>query len=157
MNYKIIKKEAFKIIGKGKRVSIADCDVSQVISKLWDEAYNDGLFEKLSKLAGTLGLLGICMDHDQGEFTYVIAVEKPRIDVSGDLIEKEISAATWAVFESFGPLPGAIREVWKHIFSEWFPAKGYEHANAPDIEVYPPGDTNDSNYKCEVWVPIIKR
>jgi AraC family transcriptional regulator len=73
------------------------------------------------------------------------------------IVEKEIPASTWAVFESIGPMPGAIQKVWKRIFSEWFPATGYEHADAPELEVYLPGDPSDSNYKCEVWIPIINK
>ena len=75
----------------------------------------------------------------------------------GDLIEKEIPAATWAIFESVGPVPGAIQEVWSHIYSEWFPIAEYDHADAPELEVYLAGNPNHSDYKCEVWVPIIKK
>ncbi|MCL6613607.1 MAG: GyrI-like domain-containing protein [Firmicutes bacterium] len=74
-----------------------------------------------------------------------------------DLESKEIPAATWAVFTSVGPLPGAIQKVWGRIFSEWFPASGYEHADGPEIEVYPPGDGQAPDYRCEVWIPIVKK
>lgn len=159
MNYRIVEREAFKIIGKSKRVTTADGKNFEIIPRFWEESNNNGLCDQLCKLAGGLGLLGVCMDFDHEEevLTYMIAVEKPQEEVPGGLIEKEIPAATWAIFESVGPMPNAIQEIWERIFSEWFPATGYEHANAPELEVYLPGNPNDDNYKCEVWIPIIKK
>jgi AraC family transcriptional regulator len=159
MNYKIIEKEAFKVIGKAKRVSTVDGKNYEIIPKFWEESQQNGSCEKLCEYTGKMGLLGICMEFspEQEELTYVIASEKTSEDVPADFIEKEIPASTWAVFESVGPMPGAIQEVWKRIFAEWFPATGYEHADAPELEVYLPGNPEDENYKCEVWIPIIKK
>jgi AraC family transcriptional regulator len=158
MTYKIVSKEAFKVVGKSTRISSTNDDNSLAISRLWDEADAEGLLQTLSNLAGSRELIGVCTDYEQekGEFTYIIAIEKPSGVLPGDFIEREIPAATWAVFESVGPLPGAIQKVWRHIFSEWFPSTEYQHANAPELEIYPAGDTNERNYKCEAWVPIIK-
>lgn len=159
MNYKIVEKEAFKVIGSTKRVSTANYEHLMTIQKFWDESMGNGLCEQLSILAGDLGALGICMDFndENEEFTYAIAVEKTSEEVPSNLVEKEIPAATWAIFESIGPVTESVKEVWSRIFSEWFPSTGYEHADLPSLEVYPLGDTTDSNYKCEVWIPIIKK
>jgi len=64
---------------------------------------------------------------------------------------------SWAVFISVGPMPHAIVNVVSRIYQEWFPATGFEQADAPVLEVYFHGDTSAQNYKCEVWVPIVKR
>lgn len=42
------------------------------------------------------------------------------------------------------------------IYSEWFPTTDYERAGEFDMEVYPPGE-NDEKYRCEVWIPVIKK
>jgi AraC family transcriptional regulator len=159
MNYKIVEKDAFKIIGKSTKVTTVGGKNTEIIAEFWQESHRNGLSEKLCKFAGSMGMLGVCMDFDLGneEFTYVIGVEKPKAEVPEEFIEKEIPAATWAIFESVGPMPGAIQAVWARIFSEWFPSTGYEHAGGPELEVYPMGDTNDNSYKCEVWIPIIKK
>ncbi len=159
MNYRIVEKEGFKIIGVTKRVTTVDGKNYEIIPKFWQEVNSKGLCDKLSEHMGELGLLGICMDFspEQEEFTYVIGCEKTQNQVPEGFIEKEIPPSTWAIFESIGSMPGAIQNVWKRIFSEWFPATGYEHADAPELEVYLPGDPNDSNYKCEVWIPIINK
>jgi len=61
-----------------------------------------------------------------------------------------IPKQTWTAFESAGPIPDAIQDVWKRIFSEWFPTSGYEHAEGPEIEVYETGDMNKPDYKSYV-------
>lgn len=159
MNYKIVDKDAFKIVGKSTKVTTVGGKNMEMIPEFWQESHRNGQCAKLEKLAGSLGMLGVCMEFDleNEEFTYVIGVEKSQGKVPDDFIEKEIPAATWAIFESVGPMPGAIQEVWSRIFSEWLPSTGYEHADGPELEVYPMGDATDSNYKCEVWIPIIKK
>jgi AraC family transcriptional regulator len=46
--------------------------------------------------------------------------------------------------------------VWRRIFSEWFPNSGYENAELPTLEIYSEGDITADDYKCELWVPIVK-
>lgn len=159
MDYRIVEKDGFKIIGKSKRVTTVDGKNFEIIPEFWQESNQNGVCEELSKHMGELGLLGVCMnyDHQQEEFDYVIAIEKPEKEMAGDFVVEEIPDATWAIFESVGPMPGAIQDVFQRIFSEWFPATGYEHADAPELEVYLPGDPSASDYKCEVWIPIIKK
>lgn len=96
-------------------------------------------------------------DHEQESFTYMIGVENRESDIPESFVKTKIPASTWAVFEVIGPTPEAIQNVWQRIFAEWFPATGYEHADAPELEVYPPGDTQDDRYRCEIWVPILKK
>lgn len=159
MNCKVVNKEEFKVIGKSIRVTTVGDKNFVDIPKFWDEANQTGLCEDLFKYASELGLLGICMEHDeaQKEFTYVIACEKTVEEIPKDLIEKEIPASTWAIFESIGAMPNAIQAVWKYIYSEWFPTAEYKHAGGAELEVYLPGNPNDENYKCEVWIPVVKK
>lgn len=158
MEYKIIEKEQFKIIGKSIRVSSDQGENFKKIPEFWEECYSDGTCKKLFEQMGSLGVMGVCMeaDQEQDEFTYMIAIEKPETDLVGDFDEKDIPASNWAVFESIGPMPDALQDVWKRIYSEWFPSTGYEHAGTPELEIYYPGDPSDSDYKSEVWIPIKK-
>jgi len=146
-------------LSKELRVSSANGESFKRIPKFWDECHQDGTCNSLGSMASDMGILGVCMDFssDCDEFSYVIAIEKPEDYNLKDYVEKEIPGATWAIFESIGPMPGAIQEVIKRIHSEWFPATGYEHSGGPELEVYLPGNPNDEDYKCEVWMPIIKK
>lgn len=159
MNYKIVEKEAFKIVGYAKRITTANGKNLELIPAFWDEAYEKGWCKKLGAIAGNMGLIGVCtdFDFDKEEMTYAIVAEKPVDKVAEDMVELEIPAANWAIFEAVGPMPDSIQNVWKRIFSEWFPATGYQHADGPELEVYPAGDANSMDYKCEVWIPVIKK
>ena len=55
-------------------------------------------------------------------------------------------------------MPEAIVEAEIYAFTQWLPTSGFVHANAPEMEVYPPGSRGDSddNY-CEFWLPIAEK
>ena len=67
-----------------------------------------------------------------------------------------VAACTWAVFESIGPFPETLQNVWGRIYSEWFPASGYEAAEGPEILWNESKDTNHPNYRSEIWIPVKK-
>jgi AraC family transcriptional regulator len=159
MDYKIVEKESFKIVGKGRKVSTMNGENHRMIPAFWEESNRNGFTEELAKTSGPMGLLGVCMQFDQvkQEFIYVIGAEKMREDAPVEGEEYVIPTATWAVFESVGPLPNSIQALWNSIYSEWFPSCGYEHADAPELEVYPSGDTTSEKYRSEVWIPILKK
>lgn len=52
-------------------------------------------------------------------------------------------------------MPTAMAEIWGRIFSEWFPTSGYEHAEAPEVEWYWKGDLSATDYKSEIWIPVL--
>ncbi|MDF2685607.1 MAG: hypothetical protein K0S55_788 [Clostridia bacterium] len=157
MNYKLIEKQEFKVVGKTKRINMKDSENFDTVPKFWDECCSDGTYQKICSMAGEKGVFGICMDFspENEAFTYMIAVEDNGINYD-EFTKAEIPKANWAVFESIGPMPGAIQDVWKRIFSEWFPATGYQHDEAPELEIYPVGNTSSPDYRCEVWIPIKK-
>jgi len=159
MDYKIIKKEAFIVIGKIIKISTCDGEHHQSISEFWSECFADGTCERLYTLGNTQNMIGISLDfqEDMEQMSYMIAIEDVSNLEDTEFHTREIPAANWAIFASVGPLPFAIQGVLKKIFQEWFPATGYEHANAPVLEVYPSGDTSASDYKCEVWIPILRK
>ncbi|WP_346773360.1 GyrI-like domain-containing protein [Bacillus sp. FJAT-42376] len=160
MNYRIVNKESFKVIGKSIKTSTANGHQQKTISEFWEESNRpNGLSERLAPNLGPMGFLGLCLDinQDKEEMVYMIAAEQTGTSEDKELEERIIPAQTWAVFESAGPMPNAIQDVWGRVYSEWFPSTGYEHAAGPEMEVYPAGDPYHLDYRCEVWVPIIKK
>ncbi|WP_337099714.1 AraC family transcriptional regulator [Paenibacillus sp. YIM B09110] len=158
MDYRIEEKEAFNVLGKSIEVTCEDGQNLRDIPKFWAECNSNGTIQQF-ETAGIKGdLLGICLDMKpgQGEFTYMIAGQTTGGNAEG-LSLRSIPASTWAIFTSIGPLPGAIQAVFGRIYQEWFPATGYEHAEGPEIEMYPPGDTTADDYRCEIWIPIMKK
>ncbi|BDI29497.1 AraC family transcriptional regulator [Capsulimonas corticalis] len=165
MDYRMVEKPGFQVMGKAQRVSTRDGENMKAIPEFWSRTMQEGDVKRLAELTsagGVVGdaILGVCTEfqYDQQEFTYLIAVEAGAAPPPDGCVVKEIPAATWAVFESVGAMPDAIQKVWGRIFSEFFPSTGFEHAEGgPELEVYPPGDVSSDDYRCEVWVPVVKK
>jgi AraC family transcriptional regulator len=159
MDYKIIRKDAFKVIGKIIKVSTKDEGHHRRISEFWDECNTNGTSEKICSIDNKQNMLGISMefDEDREQLTYMIAIEDVNNSVGTAFSTKVIPATTWAVFTSIGALPSAVVNVVSKIFNEWFPQAGFIQANAPMLEVYPSGNSSAKDYECEVWVPIVKQ
>ncbi len=163
MNYHIVGKEGFKVMGVSKKVSTRDGENFKTVSAFWQEVTQSGTCDKLVQMAGPLGLLGISMDYSEEKesMNYLIAVEKKgqglsEDDVKEELVQREIPPASWAVFECIGAMPNAMQEMFTRIFAEWFPATGYSHAGGPELEIYFPGDPTSSQYRSQIWIPVVK-
>lgn len=159
MDYRIEKREAFTVIGQVEEMTTIDGENLRRIPQLWLEANANGTSDKLLEIGVDKDLLGICsdMNYEKELFSYWIAVEaSPETDPQG-FSSTTIPAANWAVFTSVGPMPDAIQQVWKRIYQEWFPATGYEHTGGPDFELYLPGRADAEDYRCEIWVPVMKK
>lgn len=165
MNYKIVKKDGFEVVGKSMRVSTVNQAQLKLIPRFWAEACREGTVGKLADIAanGAAGqtnrkLLGICTDfRDNNEFSYVIAVEYTVKEECAGFEVFHIPPADWGVFEATGPMPGAIQALCKRIYTEFFPAGGYERAEGPDLEIYYEGDSTSPDYRSEIWIPVVKR
>jgi len=165
MDYKIIERPAFEVVGKSRKSTTVNGENFIKLPQFWDEFIQAKHFDTLMKLTNGktgpvtgAGSLGVCIgEKGMEEFTYGIGVEKPGKAVPAGFEVMKIPAATWAVFDSFGPMPKAIQDVITSIFQEWFPSTGYEHDAAPELEVYFEGDFNSPGYHCQVWIPIIKK
>ncbi|MFB5761405.1 AraC family transcriptional regulator [Paenibacillus medicaginis] len=160
MDYRIVEKAGFTVVGKSIPVSTKDGENFKAIPAFWGQSNTDGTSDALLELGSGSDMLGICTEfqHDQDQFTYMIAVESSNeAPASSGFTTYKVPAATWAVFPVTGAMPDAMENIWKRIFQEWFPATGYEHADAPELEVYPPGDPAAEDYHSEVWIPVMKK
>lgn len=159
MNYRIEKKEAFRVIG-------LSCPMSQELEEnfkniplLWDKVEENGFLEQLACLSDgsePKGLLGVCSCIGQeSDWRYYIAVASMK-QIEG-MEEYEVPAATWAIFSGNSgnePVSKAIQDMEQRIISEWLPSSGYSYGNGPDLEVYLNDDSK--NMEFEVWIPVIK-
>lgn len=158
MNYRIEKMDAFRIVGV-KMTGDSDEGFSQV-PKFWAKTAQAGKIPQICSLmnAQPMGLLGVSTGDwpNAKDFDYYIAAASTSPTPEG-MEEYTVPAATWAVFECVGPMPGSIQELQKRIVTEWLPNSGYQYADAPDIEVYSEGDQSAADYVCWVWLPIEKK
>jgi AraC family transcriptional regulator len=153
MNYRIEQKNSFSVVGVKQRFSHVD-GLGENIGKMWSETPQ----ETIAQIAGLgNGIVGVYsgMYEDNTTDYYIAAITEKNPPKT--LCTLEIPSLTWAIFEIIGPMPTAMAEMWGRIFSEWFPASGYEHAEAPEVEWYSNGDLGSSDYKSEIWIPVNKK
>ena len=157
MNYRIEEKEGFIVAGVKEFTTTINSENFINIPKMWQKLSKE-TFAILAALSDRepSGVLGVCGDMYNDGFDYWIAAATSK-PCPNSLETLHIPACTWAIFETTGPLPGAIQELFTRIFTEWLPTSGFEHAPAPEIEVYSDGDTTSPTYKSAVWIPVVKK
>lgn len=158
MDYKIVQKDSFTVIGVAKKFSYEGAKTE--VPKFWNEHYASG------KGAVVCGMYGINFDESLGcsEFEYLIADNyNPALDVPDGFITRVIPSYTWAVFPCKGKMPEVLQAVNTKVFSEWLPScREYEIAAGCCVEMYDdprkyPNGTRDENYYSEMWIPVRKK
>lgn len=169
MDYKITSKAGFKVIGFQK---VFDSETSYAeIPKFWDEICGKyannvwagnapaNVFEKAVK-DYNIGEYGICIDDIGGsKFRYLIAGKYEGGEVPEGMEVFEFPVGDWAVFDIFGPCPGALQSVNTKIFTEWLPGNPeYEISGNANVEWYDcMSKPNDKDYHSAIWIPVKKK
>ena len=113
MDYKITQKESFTVTGAARTFRYEDA--FEQIPKFWDEVMS-------SEQSMSVGMYGVCVEGTSGpgSFEYLIADDyKPWKETPEGLVHRSIPKHTWAVFPCKGPMPGALQDVNRRIFSQW--------------------------------------
>ena len=163
MNYRIIEKEPFRLVGFMKRVPVIFEGVNPEILKMTELLTPEsvGKLKAISNIepAGIISASANFTDgrmEGKGEVDHYIGVATSNDQVEGFEV-LEIDSGTWAVFESIGPFPETLQNVWGRIYSEWFPTSGYEASEGPEILWNESPDTLNPNYRSEIWIPVRKK
>jgi AraC family transcriptional regulator len=163
MNYRIVEKEAFRIVGIMKRVPIVFHGVNPDIADMW-QSLNEQMIAELKSLSNVepLGLIQASTNfsegrmEEKGELDHYIGVATTK-ECPEHLTQLEVPASTWAVFESVGPFPDTLQQVWGRIYSEWFPSSHYELAYGPEILWNESKDVTSPTFRSEIWIPVKKK
>jgi AraC family transcriptional regulator len=160
MNYRIVEKGAFRIVGIKKRVPIIFKGVNPEIDSMW-KSLDDEKINKLKKLSNVepLGLIQASTNfsegrmEEKGELDHYIGVATTK-ECPDELAQLEVPASTWVVFEAIGPFPDTLQDVWGRIYSEWFPTSNYEQIEGPEILWNEDKDVTSPTFKSEIWIPV---
>lgn len=163
MNYRIVEKGPFTLVGFKKRVPIVfegvNPDIADMTTLLTPE-----IVQQLKSLSNTepRGIISASTNFSEermegkGELDHYIGVATTSTD-TGKFDTLSVDAATWAVFEAKGPFPQTLQSVWGRIYSEWFPSSDYETMEGPEILWNESPDTSLPDYRSEIWIPVIKK
>ena len=163
MNYRIVEKESFKLVGFKKRVPVIFEGVNPEIAKM-TELLTPEVIKQLKSISNVepRGIVSASTNfsegrmEEKGELDHYIGVVTSSSETA-DFDVLRIDDSTWAVFESIGPFPEELQNVWGRIYSEWFPSSGYEAVEGPEILWNESPDTGNPKYRSEIWIPVKKK
>ena len=162
MNYRIVEKGPFSIVGIKKRVPIVFEGINPEIAKMAQLLTPDSIMKLKSmsdvEPAGIISASANFSDgrmDEKGELDHYIGVATTSDDTMG-FDSLVVAGGTWAVFESIGPFPTTLQDVWARIYSEWFPSSGYESIEGPEITWHESPDITNPEYRSEIWIPVKK-
>jgi AraC family transcriptional regulator len=145
-----------------KRVPLIYKGVNPEIASMW-ESLDEELIRTLKGLSDVepVGLLSASTNFSEGrseggELDHYIGVATTR-EHPVNLAQLEVPALTWAVFESVGPFPDTLQNIWGRIYSEWFPSSSYEQTAGPEILWNENKDVSSPAFRSEIWIPVSKR
>ena len=163
LQYRIVEKKRFKIVGIGKRVKIMFAGVNPEIAQMWESLDMD-MIRELKELSDQepSGLIQASVNFDEGRMEekggldHYIGVATVR-ECPAYFTELEVEASSWAVFTNVGPFPETLQTTWGRIYSEWLPTAHYEVVPGPEILWTEMRDTNAPDFKSEIWIPVKKK
>lgn len=155
MNYRIEQRGPFEMFGVYAEVrgelEAAFEDVPR-FRKQWDE---DGSVDEINGLLGRFGnslLHAALFDHTGETFKYMVCCHLPKgLDIPEKFTKLSVPALTWAIF----PEPRCeLQQLWRRIYTEWFPTSGYEQVEGPQFEMY---YGTPEHTQGEIWIPVRKK
>lgn len=159
MNYRIVKREAFRIVGMMKRVTLQYNGVNSEIAAMWREL-GMARIQQLKTLSNVepVGLVQASLNfsegrQDGGSLDQWIGAATDAPCPPG-FEELAVPALTWAVFESVGPFPETLQETWGRIYAEWFPSSSYEQVAGPELLWNESNEMNSPTFRSEIWIPV---
>jgi AraC family transcriptional regulator len=166
MDFKIVNKESFKIIGYKCSGEWNDW---VYFNKHFDPQLRNNITEKNYYKApfwqvgaykfNPPGEVGTCDDFEK-EYKCIIGAELTEEPILRGMDVEEFPAATWAIFAvEYDPHNDSTGKTYAKVLSEWFPVSNYKRdENIPYLEVYSiPGEADAKQFRCEIWIPIINK
>ena len=162
MNYRIIDKDAFNIVGIKKRISLVYEGVNHQMDDMWTSLTEKDFIElKQLSNAEPGGIICASTNFSEGRSEGTMLDQYIGVASTKNVPERwevlPVDACTWAIFTAIGDFPTTLQNLWARIFSEWLPTSGYELISGPEILWNEGKDTTLPDYKSEIWIPVKQR
>ncbi|MGW7432991.1 AraC family transcriptional regulator [Streptomyces sp. NPDC054861] len=166
MRYRVVDRPDFTVVGFKARVPLVHAGPNQAIID-FVRGIDRTLVERLAKLSEQEphGIVAVCDDLDPSraegtELDYLHAVitsatasDGPPEGAPEGVAVLPVPAGTWAVFTASGPVPQAIQELWRDVFTEWFPSNPYRSRPGPEI-LRTRMSAEMTEADAELWLPV---
>lgn len=162
MRYRIVEKEAFRVVGKRARVPLIYQGVNPHIA----EHIHSISPETMLRIAALSdqdpeGVVSATVRLSDGfeegsELDYYHAVVSAAAEPPEDLDVLDCPAGTWAVFENSGPFPEALQQMWGDVAARWIPSNPYEYRPGPEILRTRPSQDDPAWSDAQLWIPVTR-
>ncbi|MEU4892801.1 AraC family transcriptional regulator [Streptomyces sp. NPDC044780] len=158
MRHRIENKPDFAVVGLKARVPLVHAGPNQAIMD-FVRGIGPRTLERLEKLSDQEphGIVAVCDDLDPSraegtELDYYHGVVTSAAAPEGTTA-LAVPAGAWAVFTTSGPAPQAIQNLWRDVYTQWFPSNPYCGRPGPEIlrtRLSPDRTEADA----ELWLPV---
>ncbi|MFH8487865.1 AraC family transcriptional regulator [Streptomyces longisporoflavus] len=172
MRYRVVERDAFRVVGRKARVPLVHEGVNPHIAEfirgigketlrriesLPDQDEGQGRAQSQDQAQEPWGLISVSDQLDESraegtELDYYQGVVTSA-DVPDDMQALAVAAGTWAVFESAGPFPQTLQNLWRDVFTQWFPSNPYRSRPGPEILRTRLSD-DGTHADAELWIPV---
>ncbi|MCX5205591.1 AraC family transcriptional regulator [Streptomyces sp. NBC_00237] len=159
MRYRIITKEPFRIVGRKARVPLVHEGINATAAAHL-ESLDAHAIERMKGLAGREpeGILSAAVyltdSREEGvEADYWIGVATGPEAAAEELDALDVPAGTWAVFDNHGPCPSGLQELWRDVFTQWFPSNPYVSRPGPELLLTKPVEVG-AETDSQLWIPV---
>ncbi|WP_372406758.1 GyrI-like domain-containing protein [Streptomyces luteireticuli] len=158
MRYRIVDRPDFTVVGLKTRIPLVHAGPNQAMLD-FIRGIDPRTVERLFKLSDQEpeGIVSVCDDLDPSraegtEFDYYHGAVTSAAAPEG-MTTLPVPAGTWAVFTASGPVPQAIQELWRDVFTEWFPSNPYRSRPGPEI-LRTRLSEDKTQADAELWLPV---
>ncbi|MFJ8887538.1 GyrI-like domain-containing protein [Streptomyces sp. NPDC102402] len=158
MRYRIVEKDAFRVVGRKARVPLVHEGANPAIAGFIRSIGADTM-RRVAALSDQepAGIVGVSdqLDPSRAEGTeldYYHGVVTGA-DVPEDMDALAVPAGMWAVFESSGPFPKTLQYLWRDVFTQWFPSNPYGSRPGPEILGVRLSE-DGTHADAELWIPV---
>lgn len=160
MEYRVVEKEAFRVVGRRARVPLVHEGVNPAIAEFL-RGIPAATVERIAALSAgePAGLLSVVdkLDPGRAEGTeldyYHAVVAAPDAELPAEFDRLDVPAGSWAVFDSTGPFPQTLQYLWRDVFTEWFPSNPYRSRPGPEL-LRTVLSADGAHAEAQLWIPV---
>jgi AraC family transcriptional regulator len=162
LNYRIVEKESFNIIGVSGRIPLIYNGPNPHTANVWKKLTQRDILVLLgySKIEPS-GMLTVYTNYEDKKTEgteldlYVgIAADKSVKPYCDHFDILNVEASTWAVFTTIETNRYETQDTWSRIYSEWLATSNFELKEGPEILWNESYETEKPNRKTEIWIPV---
>ncbi|MFI6407687.1 GyrI-like domain-containing protein [Streptomyces sp. NPDC050548] len=159
MRYRIVEKEAFRIVGRKARVPLVH-EGANAAAAAHLESLDERAIVRMKELSdrepeGIMSAAVYLTDsrEEGAEADYWIGVATGPESGTEELDALDVPAGIWAVFDNDGPYPSALQALWRDVFTQWFPSNPYTSRPGPELLRTQPVEIGAETHS-QLWIPV---